>query len=73
MPFGGGPRLCIGNNFALMEMQLVLVKMLRRYELEWNPGFEPELQPLITLRPRNGVLMRVRRKGEQTGVEGLNG
>lgn len=73
MPFGGGPRLCIGNNFALMEMQLVLVKMLRRYELEWSPGFEPELQPLITLRPRNGVLMRVRRKGEQTGVEGLNG
>ena len=64
MPFGGGPRLCIGNNFALMEMQLVLVKMLRRYELESVPGFEPELQPLITLRPGNGVLMKGRRKGE---------
>lgn len=59
MPFGGGPRLCIGNNFALMEMQLVLVKILRRYELEAMPGFEPELQPLITLRPRNGVMVRV--------------
>ncbi|MCB9348376.1 MAG: cytochrome P450 [Lewinellaceae bacterium] len=59
MPFGGGPRLCIGNNFALMEMQLVLVKILQRYKLESAPGFEPELQPLITLRPRNGVMVRV--------------
>ena len=62
MPFGGGPRLCIGNNFALMEMQLVLVKILQRYELEATPGFEPELQPLITLRPRNGVMVRVARR-----------
>ncbi|MCO6479868.1 MAG: cytochrome P450 [Phaeodactylibacter sp.] len=60
MPFGGGPRLCIGNNFALMEMQLVLVKMLRRYDIRLVPGFEPELQPLITLRPRHGVRVEVR-------------
>lgn len=62
LPFGGGPRLCIGNNFALMEMQLVLVKMLERYELELLPGHEPGLQPLITLRPRNGVWMKVYKK-----------
>lgn len=62
MPFGGGPRLCIGNNFALMEMQLVLVKMLRRYDIELIPGLEPELQPLITLRPGNGVMARVGRR-----------
>ena len=62
MPFGGGPRLCIGNNFALMEMQLVLVKMLQRYLLESVPDFEPELQPLITLRPRNGVMVSVARR-----------
>ncbi|MCB9266473.1 MAG: cytochrome P450 [Lewinellaceae bacterium] len=62
MPFGGGPRLCIGNNFALMEMQLVLVKMLQRYEMSEVPGFEPGLQPLITLRPGNGVLVQVEKR-----------
>ena len=62
LPFGGGPRLCIGNNFALMEMQLVLVKMLQRFVVEPAPGCEPELQPLITLRPRNGVKVSVRKR-----------
>ena len=68
LPFGGGPRLCIGNNFALMEMQLVLIKMLQRYEIELVPGFEPGLQPLITLRPRNGVLVHVKKGGPQLHI-----
>lgn len=57
VPFGGGPRLCIGNNFAIMEMQLVLATMLRRYDFTLTPGQEVKPQPLITLRPANGIQM----------------
>jgi len=60
LPFGGGPRLCIGNNFAIMEMQLILIEMLRRYKIE---PVEPEkvtLKPLITLQAEQGVWVRVK-------------
>ncbi len=56
-PFGGGPRMCIGNNFAMMEMQLVLAAMLRQYDFELVPNQKVESQPLITLRPKNGIWM----------------
>lgn len=58
LPFGGGPRLCIGNHFALMEMQLVIAEMVRRYDFALEPGQEVIPQPLITLRPKSGVWMR---------------
>jgi cytochrome P450 len=58
LPFGGGPRLCIGNHFALMEMQLVIAEMARRYDFALEPGHEVVPQPLITLRPKDGVWMR---------------
>ncbi len=56
LPFGGGPRLCIGNHFAMMEMQLVLAHWLRRFRPEALPDAPaPEPLPLITLRPAPGV------------------
>ena len=63
-PFGGGPRVCIGNHFALMEGQLVLATLLSRARLELTQGntdIEPE--PGVTLRPRGGIPMRVRLRG----------
>lgn len=62
LPFGGGPRLCIGNHFALMEMQLVIAEMVRSYDFVLDPGQEVIPQPLITLRPKNGVWMRFWRR-----------
>jgi cytochrome P450 len=56
-PFGGGQRLCIGNNLAMMEAQLILATVARRYRLRPVPGHPVEPEPLITLRPRHGVLM----------------
>ncbi|GJM31711.1 MAG: cytochrome P450 [Saprospiraceae bacterium] len=59
LPFGNGPRLCIGNNFALMEMQLVLAQMLRRYQVQPITDQQIDLQPLITLRPKSGILLNI--------------
>lgn len=59
LPFGGGPRLCIGNSFALMEMQLVLVNLLQHYRFEVLPDFPVELEPLITLRPKHGMRLKI--------------
>lgn len=61
-PFGGGPRLCIGNNFALMEMQLILAHLIQRYDLELVKNQIIEQQPLVTLRPRNGILMKFKKR-----------
>jgi cytochrome P450 len=60
LPFGGGPRMCIGNFFATMEAELVLATIARRLRFELAPGYPVELEPSITLRPRRGVWMGVR-------------
>jgi len=56
-PFGGGPRQCIGTEFALMEAQLVIATIAQQYRLHLVPGHPVEPSPLFTLRPRHGVLM----------------
>ncbi len=60
-PFGGGPRLCIGNQFALSEAQVILATILARYRLQLIPGRVIEPAPLITLRPCQHLLMKVLR------------
>jgi cytochrome P450 len=56
-PFGGGPRLCIGNTFALMEAQLILAMIAQTYRLRLVPDQTIEPEPIITLRPRRGISM----------------
>lgn len=56
-PFGGGPRRCIGNQFAMMEAQLILAMTAQAFRLQAVPGHRVEPDPILTLRPRNGVLM----------------
>lgn len=58
-PFGGGPRVCIGNAFALMEARLLLAALAQRWRLALAPGHRVELDPLVTLRPKHGMRMRV--------------
>lgn len=62
VPFGGGPRQCIGNTFALTEAQLILATVAQQYRAILVPGQKVSPEPLITLRPRNGLLMRLQRK-----------
>ena len=54
-PFGGGPRLCIGSAFAMMEAVLLLATIAQRFRLELVPGHPVEPAPGVTLRPRRGV------------------
>ena len=62
IPFGGGPRICIGERFAMMEAVLVLATLLRRWRLEMA-GPDPKPFPSITLRPDAGPLMKVVGRG----------
>lgn len=57
MPFGAGPRMCIGNHFALMEMQLLLAMLVRRFRFEMLLSHPVKPEPLITLKPRHGLKM----------------
>ncbi len=62
-PFSGGPHQCIGGYFGLMEMQIVIARILQRYELELVPGHRVEPNPAITLGFKHGLLMTLKPRG----------
>lgn len=62
LPFGGGPRLCIGNNFALYETKIVLYRILERFRIEPDAGYELELKPHITMRPGKNIRIKFYRR-----------
>ena len=63
LPFGAGARVCIGNHFALMEAHLVLATIAQHLRFERAPSAPlVEVEPLVTLRPRGGMPMTVRRR-----------
>ena len=67
LPFGGGPRACIGSGFAMMEACLVLAHIARAYRLRMVPGHPVEAQGWITLRPRHGLRMTLERRVSGAG------
>jgi cytochrome P450 len=62
IPFGAGPRICIGAAFAMAEAMLLLATIAQRYRLRLKPGFPVEPQGLITLRARHGMQMMPERR-----------
>lgn len=59
MPFGGGPRICIGNNFAMLEMQIINALLAQTVSFE-AVNFPVKPLALITLKPENGVMLRLK-------------
>lgn len=62
IPFGAGPRICIGAAFATAEAMLILASIAQRYRLRLKPGFPVDPQGLITLRARHGMRMMLERR-----------
>ena len=66
-PFGGGPRVCIGNHFAMMEAMLILAVVAQRFQLDLLPGQILELKPSVTLRQKGtGLKVRLRERARRT-------
>lgn len=59
-PFAAGPRMCIGNNFALLEADIILAKVIQQFDIEYIGNSAPEMDPTLTLRVKNGMPMQIR-------------
>jgi len=57
LPFGAGPRGCIGGNYAMLQILMILSELLRRYDLQLTPGQTIEPRPMVILRPKHGIRM----------------
>jgi cytochrome P450 len=57
LPFGGGPRVCIGNRYAMLQILMILSDLLRRYDFQLTPGQTIEARPMVILRPKHGIRM----------------
>jgi cytochrome P450 len=62
-PFGGGPRACIGNYFAMMEVVLLLATIGQRFRFSLLPDHQVSLMPAMSLRPAAGIPVRVAQRG----------
>jgi cytochrome P450 len=62
MPFGAGPRICVGMAFALMEAVMALATLVRDYDIEMSPELYPRPIMTVTLRPEGGVPAILRRR-----------
>ena len=57
LPFGGGPRGCIGGNYAMLQILMILSTLLRRYDFQLSAGQTIEARPMVILRPKHGIRM----------------
>ncbi len=62
LPFGDGPRVCIGSQFAIMEAQIILATLVSRYKFERIAGVDPDPVMVVTLRPEGGVQLKVTKR-----------
>lgn len=57
LPFGAGPRSCIGSHYAMLQILMILSAVLRKYDFELAPGQTIEARPMVILRPKHGIRM----------------
>ena len=68
LPFGGGPRICIGNAFAMMEARLILAVLAQRWRLTLEPNQVIRPVQLVTVRARDGIRMRLAPRRRSTAA-----
>ena len=61
VPFGGGPRLCLGHNFAMLVMRIVISRLVRSFEFFVPENYVPVVEPNITLRARQGIQLTIKK------------
>ena len=61
LPFGGGPRVCIGNHYAMLQILMILSTILRRYAFQLAPRQDVEARAMVILRPKQGIRMHFTR------------
>lgn len=66
IPFGAGPRMCLGSHFAMMVMQIVISRMAGAFEFDLTSDVKPEIEPNITLRVKGGIMLRINKAGSVT-------
>jgi cytochrome P450 len=59
-PFAAGPRMCIGNNFALLEADIILTKVIQQFDFNYIGESEPVMDPTLTLRVKDGMPMQIK-------------
>ena len=69
LPFGGGPRVCIGQLLALTEATLILAALAQRYRLRPKPGHRVRILNRVTIRPEGGLPMRLERRQITMGLD----
>ena len=73
MPFGAGPRVCIGQHFAQLEMALLAAMLLQRYRLAVPPGAEPPTPRLhVTLKAAQPIRLVLQRRAHHPALAGTN-
>ncbi|MEM9774211.1 MAG: cytochrome P450, partial [Chloroflexota bacterium] len=69
LPFGAGPRVCIGGQFAMIEASLILAQTLQKFRVELVKGQAVTPKPLVTMGPADGLYVRlVKRDVAESGV-----
>ena len=64
LPFGGDPRTCIGANYAMLQILMILSDLLRSYDFQVTPGQTIEARPMVILRPRHGIRMTFKARSQ---------
>ena len=67
IPFGAGPRMCIGNNLSIVELKIFLALAIKRFEIELGPSFIDEAKGVITIHPKYGVPVILKKRIKMLG------